>query len=95
MDSDPQLRGRGQNKHDRTQDLDKVLIDALLELLTNPICRAENRFRNGYLVQIERMIKEKLEQSKLKVLPNIESRVKLFRKQTPAITNILQINGLV
>ncbi|XP_039135802.1 uncharacterized protein LOC120273238 [Dioscorea cayenensis subsp. rotundata] len=95
MDSDSQVGRRVQSKHYWTTDEDKALIDALIELSTNPMWRAENGFRNGYLVQLERMIKEKLPQSMIKASPNIESRVKLLRKQTTAISDILQISGFV
>ncbi|KAH7661192.1 Apolipoprotein [Dioscorea alata] len=57
--------------------------------------RAENGFRNGYLGQLERIIKVKIPTSTLKVAPNIESQVKLFRSKTTAIADILQISGFV
>lgn len=95
MDSDSQLRGKGQNKHYWTQDKDKALIDALLEISTNPLWWAENGFHNGCLVQIKRTIKEKLPQSTLKASSNIESTVKLLKKKTTAIVDILQISGFV
>ncbi|XP_039141103.1 uncharacterized protein LOC120278225 [Dioscorea cayenensis subsp. rotundata] len=93
MESDSQPRGRGQNKHYWTVEEDKALIDALVELSTNTLWRAENGFRNGYLNQLEKMVKEKIPTSTLKAFPNIESRVKLFRSKTTAIADILQISG--
>ena len=95
MDSESQSKGRGQNKHFWTVDEDKALIDSLVELSTNPYWRVENGFRNGYQNQLERMGKEKIPQTILKAVPNIESRVKLFRNKTTAIADILQISGFV
>ncbi|KAJ0978776.1 hypothetical protein J5N97_014250 [Dioscorea zingiberensis] len=76
-------------------DEDKALIDALVELSTNPTWRVENGFKNGYLTQLERIVKEKIPTSTLKAMPNIESRVKLLRSKTSAIVDILQISGFV
>lgn len=59
MESKSKQRGRGQNKCYWTEEEDAALIDALVEVTTNPIWRAENGFLAGYLNQLERMIKEK------------------------------------
>ncbi|XP_039129055.1 uncharacterized protein LOC120265240 [Dioscorea cayenensis subsp. rotundata] len=93
MDSESQQRGRGQNKRYWTAEEDKALIDALVELSVNPIWRAENGFRGGYLLQLEKMIKDKIPQTMLKAVPNIESRVKLLRTKTTAIVDILRVSG--
>ncbi|XP_039134226.1 uncharacterized protein LOC120271616 [Dioscorea cayenensis subsp. rotundata] len=93
MDSESQQRGHGQNKRYWTTEEDKALIDALVELAVNPIWRAENGFRGGYLLQLEKMIKDKIPQTMLKVVPNIESGVKLLRTKTTAIADILRVSG--
>ena len=81
------------NKHYWTTQEDKVLIEALVELSINTMWRGENGFRNGYLYQLEKMMKEKFPQTTLKAVPNIESCVKLFRSKTTAIADILAISG--
>ncbi|XP_039135217.1 uncharacterized protein LOC120272458 [Dioscorea cayenensis subsp. rotundata] len=90
-----QHRGRGQNKHYWTIEEDKALIEALVELSIDAMWRSENGFRNGYLFQLERMIKAKIPRTTLKAMPNIESRVKLLRRQTTAIADLLCISGFV
>lgn len=68
-----QRRGRAQNKHYWTAENDKALIEALVEMSTNGMWRGKNGFRNGYLFQLERMIKKKIQHITLNVMPNIES----------------------
>ena len=55
----------------------------------------QNGFRNGHLYQLEKLIKEKFPHTKLKAVPNIKSRVKLFRTETTTIANLLCISGYV
>ncbi|KAM0934428.1 hypothetical protein DsansV1_C31g0216181 [Dioscorea sansibarensis] len=54
MDSESQQRGREQNKRNWTAKEDRALIDALVELSTRPMWRAENGSRDGYLLQLEK-----------------------------------------
>ena len=49
MDSDTQQKDRGQNKRFWTVEEDKALIDSLVELTTDPLWGAENRFLGEYL----------------------------------------------
>ena len=93
IDSYSQQRVLGQNKRYWTVEEDKALIDALVKLSISPIWRTENGFRGGYLLQLERMIKEKIPPTMLKALPNIESCVKLLRTKITAIADILRISG--
>lgn len=57
--------------------------------------RAENGFKNGYLYQLEKMIKSKFPHITLKIVSKIESRVKLFQTKTIVIADILCISGFV
>lgn len=66
-----------------------------VELSSNPIWWVDNRFRNGYLIQLAIMLKEKIPMIPLKVVYNIKSQVKLFRSKTTTIADILQIRDFV
>lgn len=45
MESKQQQKGRGHNKRYWASEEDKILIDALVELSTNPIWRVETAFK--------------------------------------------------
>ena len=60
IDSDSQPRAKKQDKLYWTADEDKALIETLVELSPNTMWLGENGFRNGYRVQIGRMIKGKI-----------------------------------
>ena len=57
--------------------------------------QSENRFRNGYLFELERMIMEKFLPLTLKAIPNIEFLVKLLRRWTIAVAHLVCISGFI
>lgn len=59
MDQESQQRSREKNKHYWTAHEDKALIEGFIELSTNILWQGENGFRNGYLFQLGKVIKEK------------------------------------
>ncbi|KAM0940974.1 putative Myb/SANT-like domain-containing protein [Dioscorea sansibarensis] len=93
MDTESQPRGRGQNQRHWTPEENKALIDTLVELSMDPLWQTKNGFRGGNLFQLEKMIKERILQTMLKAIPNIESHMKLLRTKTTAISDILRMSG--
>uniref|UniRef100_A0A9I9E5D9 Retrotransposon protein n=1 Tax=Cucumis melo TaxID=3656 RepID=A0A9I9E5D9_CUCME len=61
---------------------DEVLVECLLQLVEKGGWRADNgTFKLGYLVQVQKLMKEKIPGSNIQVTPNLESRVKILKKQ--------------
>ncbi|XP_044473190.1 uncharacterized protein At2g29880-like [Mangifera indica] len=97
---DPKKRTRGREKskgvglkRQWTKQEDAILIECLIILKESPHWKADNEtFRVGYLVQLEKMMGERLPSSGLKVTPHIESRVKLLKRQYNAINEMIK-NG--
>jgi hypothetical protein len=56
--------------------------------------KAENGFKSGYLLELERMMLEKIPGCKLRVQPHIENRYRLLKKQYGVIADMLG-QGLV
>ncbi|XP_044481983.1 uncharacterized protein At2g29880-like [Mangifera indica] len=97
---DPNKRTRGREKgkgvglkRQWTKQEDAILIKCVLILKESLHWKADNRtFKVGYLVQLEKMMKERLSSSGLKATPHIESRVKLLKRQYNAINEMIE-NG--
>lgn len=88
-------RGKGHNKHYWTIEEDKALFEPLVEQFVNAMWWSENGFQNGYLIQLENMINEKFPWTTLKAMLNTESWVKLLRRQTTVIADLLCISGFI
>ncbi|XP_044477557.1 uncharacterized protein At2g29880-like [Mangifera indica] len=95
---DPKKRTRGKEKgkgvrlkRQWTKQEDAILIECLLILKESLHWKADNgTFRVGYLVQLEKMMEERLLSSGLKATPHIESRVKLLKRQYNAINEMIE-----
>ncbi|KGN51053.1 hypothetical protein Csa_009100 [Cucumis sativus] len=46
-------------------------------------------FKPGYLVQVQKLMKEKIPGSNIQVTPNLEPRVKILKKQYTAIVEMM------
>ncbi|KAA0050106.1 hypothetical protein IC582_003881 [Cucumis melo] len=76
-------------KH-RWTTIDEVLVECLLQLVEEGGWRADNgTFKLGYLVQVQKLMKEKILGSNIQVTPNLKSRVKILKKQYIAIAEMM------
>ncbi|XP_062099853.1 uncharacterized protein At2g29880-like [Humulus lupulus] len=69
-------RGPGQNKRFWSEDEDKHLIEALMELNNEGKFKAEGNFRPGHLRALEMKLMERMPACDIQAKPHIESRMK-------------------
>lgn len=75
------------NRNVRTHFEETKLVECLLELVHGGEWRGDNEtFRTGYLQQLERCMNEKIPSCNLKATPELESRVRILKKQYNAIS---------
>ncbi|GAB4836837.1 hypothetical protein Ancab_001751, partial [Ancistrocladus abbreviatus] len=60
---------------------DNVLVSCMVDLYNKGSCNADNRFKAGYLNELERMMSEKLPNFGLKAQPYIISQIKTLEKE--------------
>ena len=78
------------SKHQWTTTEDEKLVECLVDMANSgPTWRAENGFKSGYLLELERMMLEKIPGCKLRTRPHIENRYRLLKKQYDAIADML------
>ncbi|XP_021769085.1 uncharacterized protein LOC110733352 isoform X2 [Chenopodium quinoa] len=87
--------GRGKNKRFWTAREDKVLVEALSELVVDPHWKCENGFRSNYMVRLEEIIGKALPGCGLKAMPHIDSRLKTLGAKFRAISTMLNSSGFV
>ncbi|XP_021763177.1 uncharacterized protein LOC110727898 isoform X2 [Chenopodium quinoa] len=87
--------GKGKNKRFWTALEDKVLVEALSELVVDPHWKCENGFRSGYMVRLEEIIGKALLGCGLKAMPYIDSRLKTLGAKFRAISTMLNTSGFV
>ncbi|GAB4854688.1 hypothetical protein Ancab_023270 [Ancistrocladus abbreviatus] len=85
----------GTSKNERYWTLDEVrtLVECLHELSTDPTWKAENDFKNGYLVRLEEMLHQKCPNCGLKAYPHIDSKLRDLKKKYDAIAEMLNKFG--
>ncbi|TYJ96933.1 retrotransposon protein [Cucumis melo var. makuwa] len=77
-------------KHRWTTIKDDALVECLLQLVEEGGWRANNEtFKPRYLVQVQKLMKEKIPRSNIQVTLNLESRVKFLKKQYTAIAKMM------
>ncbi|XP_050935223.1 uncharacterized protein At2g29880-like [Cucumis melo] len=77
-------------KHWWTTIEDEALVECLLQLVEKGCWRADNgTFKPGYLVQVQKLMKEKILESNIQVTPNLESGVKILKKQYTTIAEMM------
>ncbi|KAG6515930.1 hypothetical protein ZIOFF_026376 [Zingiber officinale] len=72
-------RGRGKNKQYWTDEEVEVLVDALIELTSDPLWKVDTGFKNGYMVQIHKMVLGKIPSFNKAIIPHIESKIKYLK----------------
>ena len=87
--SSGQTRGCGRNKRVWTPSEDVKLVECLVELCVLGKVKCDNGFKLKAFLQLEKMLEEKLPNSRLKASPHIELRVKNLKKQFNAIRDML------
>ncbi|KAJ8450592.1 hypothetical protein Cgig2_020229 [Carnegiea gigantea] len=71
--------GKVKNKRFWTKEEEWALVYRSLELRADPQWKAEENFKGGYLVKLEKTMTGKCPESGLKVYPRIDSKTKWFR----------------
>ncbi len=57
------------------------LVECLVDMANlGPTWKAENGFKSGYLLELEKMMLEKIFDFKLRTQPHIENRYRLLKK---------------
>ncbi|XP_078167159.1 uncharacterized protein LOC144561927 [Carex rostrata] len=94
MEGQPTNQSRNNTKHKWDKEEDKKLIECLLQLLESGNWRGDNgTFRSGFLQQLEKWMHEKLPNCQVRATPHISSRVKLWKKQYYALSEMLSASG--
>ena len=63
------------------------LVECLVDIANSSrTWKAENGFKSGYLLELERMMLEKIFDCRLRAQPHIENRFRLLKKQYGAIS---------
>ncbi|KAG6488705.1 hypothetical protein ZIOFF_049954 [Zingiber officinale] len=84
-------RGRGKNKQYWTDEEVEVLVDALIELTSDPLWKVDTGFKNGYMIQIHKMVLGKIPSFNKEVIPHIESKIKYLKtKYNPLFEMCMQ-----
>lgn len=92
MDDASTERGNGvakNPKHQWSAQEDEHLVHCLLRMIHEGSWKAENGFRTGYLTQLEKWMHERIPNCELKANPHIESRLKTWKRQFHAISEML------
>ena len=86
---------QSESKHQWTTTEDEKLVECRVDTANlGSTWRAENGFKSGDLLELERMMLEKISSYKLRAQPHIENRYRLLKKQYGAIADMLgQGNG--
>ncbi|XP_062097148.1 uncharacterized protein At2g29880-like [Humulus lupulus] len=82
-------RGPGQNKRFWSEDEDKHLIEALMELNNEGKFKAEGNFRPGHLRALEMKLKERMPACDIQAKPHIESRMKTLKTHFQVVHEML------
>ncbi|KAI8534250.1 hypothetical protein RHMOL_Rhmol10G0075300 [Rhododendron molle] len=72
---------------------EECLLAAMMECISEKY-RAHNGFKPGYFNEVEKELKKKLPGTTLKAVPNIESKVKTWKKMYALILDITRISGV-
>ncbi|KAI8531811.1 hypothetical protein RHMOL_Rhmol11G0165100 [Rhododendron molle] len=77
-----------------TRNEEECLLAAMTECISEKY-RAHNGFKPGYFNEVEKELKKKLPGTTLKAVPNIESKVKLWKKMYSLISTSHVLVGSV
>ncbi|XP_031116484.1 uncharacterized protein At2g29880-like [Ipomoea triloba] len=96
MSSDPTSATIGsqsatkQTKRKWTPEEDIILVSCLTEMHNVGKYNSDTGFKTGYLIELERMILEKIPNTTIKAKPHIESRIKTLKKEWGIIHDMVQ-----
>ncbi|KAL3507240.1 hypothetical protein ACH5RR_032622 [Cinchona calisaya] len=88
-----QQRGRGKNKCFWADNEVKALIEALQEMACDPLWKADGGFKNGYMVELHKMVTHKIPDFTKQVDPHIDSKLKWLKSRYHAITEMVKQSG--
>ncbi|XP_042428462.1 uncharacterized protein LOC122015561 isoform X3 [Zingiber officinale] len=86
-------RGRGKNKQYWTDEEVEVLVDALIELASDPLWKVDTGFKNGYMIQIHKMVLGKIPSFNKAVIPHIESKIKYLKTKYNPLSEMCMQSG--
>jgi hypothetical protein len=87
------VRGRGENKRKWIAAEDDELIKALHEVSLDPKWRSEGSFKNGYMLELEAHLAEKLPDAKISAIPHVDSRLRYFKTKYGTLEQMLSKSG--
>ncbi|MFQ6654854.1 hypothetical protein Gotur_025660 [Gossypium turneri] len=68
---------------------DAALVSCMVDLHNGGTFNADTRFKAGYLNELERMLQKVLPNAMLKAKPNIESRIRLLKREWSIVYDML------
>lgn len=87
------IRGRGKNKCFWTDEEVKALVEALQELIYDPLWKTDSGFKSNYMFELHSIILSKIPNFTKQVNPHIESKVKWLKNKYFAINKMLGQSG--
>ncbi|XP_074569686.1 uncharacterized protein LOC141840885 [Curcuma longa] len=85
-------RGRGKNKVFWTEEESWALIRCLQDMATDPLWKTDGGFKNNYMVEIRKIMIQKLP-TFTKSVNHIESRIKILKRKFHAINEMCKQSG--
>ncbi|KAK3139684.1 hypothetical protein QOZ80_5AG0387870 [Eleusine coracana subsp. coracana] len=92
-ESSTTVRGRGKNKRKWVAAEDDELIKALHEVSLDPKWRSDGSFKNGYMLELEVRLAEKLPDARISAFPHVDSRLRHFKTKYSALEQMLSKSG--
>jgi hypothetical protein len=72
---------------------DDELIKALHEVSLDPKWRSDDSFKNGYMVELEACLAEKLPDARISAIPHVDSGLRYFKTKYGALEQMLSKSG--
>ncbi|KAL3530037.1 hypothetical protein ACH5RR_009359 [Cinchona calisaya] len=88
-----QQRGRRKNKCFWVDNEVKALIEALQEMPCDPLWKTDGGFKNGYMVELHKMVAHKIPDFTKQVDPHIDSKLKWLKSRYHGITEMVKQSG--
>ncbi|OWM78247.1 hypothetical protein CDL15_Pgr015066 [Punica granatum] len=82
-----QVSKSGKRKWTMTEDI--ALISCMIDLWNMDTHNADAGFKSGYLLELEKMLLEKLPNCRIKAKPHIESRLKTLKKEWAIVYDMI------
>ncbi|KAL3513494.1 hypothetical protein ACH5RR_026211 [Cinchona calisaya] len=88
-----QQRGRVKNKCFWADNEVKALIEALQEMACDPLWKTGGGFKNGFMVELHKMVAHKIPDFTKQVDPHIDSKLKWLKSRYHPITEMVKKSG--